>query len=337
MKLLIVDDVELNQEILAEIFEEDFETITAYNGEEALGILKTDHDEIAAVLLDLFMPRMNGSQLLEKMEEEGWLGHIPVLMISSDDTDEAEKECFNHGAVDFIRKPFNGKLVRARVKNAVNLYGYKNHLEEKVDEQTQMLRDKNHCIVEIIGSLVESRNLESGEHVQRVKRYTQDLAKEMQDRYPEYGLTDDRIDVISEAAALHDIGKIAISDTILLKPGKLDKEEFDKMKTHTTQGAELIAKIQGAWDSEYGQVGYEIAKYHHERYDGRGYPEGLKGDEIPISAQLVSIADVFDALIHKRCYKDAFAVNEAYSMIINGECGVFSPKLIECFKACYPF
>ena len=200
--------------------------------------------------------------------------------------------------------------------------------------QAARLQKSNTNIIDILGTVVESRNLESGEHVMRVKGYTEILAKEMMKEYPEYGLTDKKIEVIVSASALHDIGKIAIPDNILLKPGKLTQDEYEYMKSHTTRGCEILNNIKDVWDEEYEKASYEICRHHHERYDGRGYPDKLKGDEIPISAQLVSVADVYDALVNERVYKSAYSKEQAFSMIINGECGIFSPKLLECFRNC---
>lgn len=336
-KILVVDDMEMNRELLADIFEDRYEILMAEDGMVARKILETEYEDIAAVLLDIFMPNMGGMELLTLMQGSGMLIKLPVLIITSDDNPAVEKECFDLGATDFIKKPFNSMMVRARVDNAVNLYAYKNHLEEKVNEQTAKLHEINRNIVDILGNLVETRDLESGEHIQRVKNYTKELAYAMKKLYPEKNLTDRFIDIIVDAAALHDLGKIAIPDGVLLKKGRLTDEEFATMKTHTTKGGEFIQRIDNVWDEEYGTISYEIAKYHHERFDGRGYPEGLKADEIPISAQLVSVADVFDALTHERCYKPAFDEDKAFNMILNNECGVFSPQLMECLKEAFPF
>jgi putative two-component system response regulator len=250
------------------------------------------------------------------------------------------------GASDFIRKPFDHALVHRRVNNVAQLYSYRNRLEEKVLQQTgtlkrqydllqkqaEELRKKNENIIDILGTVVECRDMESGEHIQRVKEYTRILAEEMMKTYPEYGLNKHKIDVIVSASALHDVGKIAIPDNILLKPGKLTKEEFEYMKSHTTRGCEILNNINGAWDQEYGECSYEICRHHHERYNGKGYPDGISGDNIPISAQLVSVADVYDALVNERVYKDAIPPDKAFQMILRGECGVFSPKLLETFR-----
>ena len=335
--ILIADDVELNLEMLADIFEEEYDVLLAHDGFEARDILRDYSTVLSAVLLDINMPGISGLEILDIMNKSGLINTLPVLMITTDTATKIEKACLELGAYDFIKKPFSPVIVKTRVKNMVNLYSYKNNLEEKVNLQTAKLRHTNHSLVNVLGNLVESRNLESGEHVQRVSGYTRLLAMKMMELHPEYELTKKKVDIIADSAALHDLGKIAIPDAILLKPGRLTPEEFEIMKTHTTKGYEYISKMDNLWDEEYLKSGMDIAKYHHERYDGRGYPEGLKEDEIPISAQLVSIADVYDALIHERCYKKAFPKETAKEMILNGDCGVFSPKLLECFEKCYPF
>lgn len=345
-KILVADDVEINREILAEILNGEYAILEADNGKQALDIIESQFDEIAAILLDLLMPQVDGFAVLDVMKEKGWIKKIPVLIISGEDSVEVEKQCFEYGVSDFIHKPFDNILVKRRVKNIVSLFQYQNELEQTVEKQTETLRkqyrllkfqaDKlqqsNNNIIDILGTVVESRNFESGEHVKRVKTYTKILALQFQKDYPEYGLTKEKIDVIVSASALHDIGKIAIPDHILLKPGKLTQEEFEYMKSHTTRGCEILNNIKEVWDEEYGKVSYEICRHHHERYDGRGYPDGLTGDEIPISAQIVSVADVYDALVHERVYKNAFSKDKAFQMIVTGECGVFSPKLLECFR-----
>jgi putative two-component system response regulator len=232
------------------------------------------------------------------------------------------------------------------VENIEELYSYKKDLEQKLKQQTGTLRrqydllqkqaaelqQKNKNIIDILGTVVECRDMESGEHIQRVKGYTEILANEMMKTYPEYNLTPKKIEIIVSASALHDIGKIAIPDRILNKPGKLTNDEYEYMKSHTLRGCEILKNIKGVWDQEYSRYSYEICRYHHERYDGRGYPDGLKEDQIPISAQLVSIADVYDALVNERVYKDAYPKDKAFQMITQGECGVFSPKLLEAFR-----
>ena len=313
----------------------------------ALDIIDRESKNISAILLDLVMPEMDGFGVLTELKKRDLLDQIPVLVISGETSSQMENKCFDYGVVDFIGKPYNASIVRKRVDNSVAHFNDRNHLKEKVEEQAVVLRKayqtlqvqakqlqkRNLDIIEMVGTIVEFRSLESGEHIQRVKGYTQILAKAFAKLYPEYGLTKEQIDVIVAASALHDIGKIAIPDSILLKPGKLTDDEFDYMKSHTLRGCEILESMKKNWDEDYQKASYEICRSHHERYDGRGYPDGLKEDEIPVSAQLVSVADVYDALINERCYKAAFSKEEPFYMRINGECGVFSPKLMEAFRA----
>lgn len=344
--VLVVDDMEINREILAEILGEEYHVEAAEDGRKALEMIENMQEELAVVLLDLMMPVVDGFAVLEVMQEKGWIEKIPVLIISGETSVKAERKCFDYHISDFIRKPFDNALVKKRVKNVVSLFQYQRELEDKVHEQTKALRETNKLlqlqadklkksntnIIEILGTVVEYRDFESGEHINRVKGYTRILAERLAVEYPEYGLTPEKIDVIVSASALHDVGKIAIPDNILLKPGRLTDEEFACMKTHTTRGGEILQNIRNAWDDEYGRISYQICRHHHEKYDGRGYPDRLVGDEIPIAAQIVSIADVYDALVNERVYKDAFPKEEAFRMITEGECGKFNPRLLECFR-----
>lgn len=345
-KVLIVDDMELNRDMLAAILEDDYPILQADGGKKAIAMIKKHQDEIAVVLLDLVMPEVDGFTVLEVMKKQSWLKTIPVLVITAESKAEIESKCFEKGVSDFIRKPFDNAIVRNRVKNIVDLFSYKNHLEEKVEKQTETLRkqyrllvkqaeklkESNTKIIDILGTVVECRNLESGEHIKRVKSFTRILAEQMMLDYPESGLTQEKIDIIVSASALHDIGKIAIPDNILLKPARLTKDEYEYMKSHTIRGCEVLNDVEGVWDEAYGKVSYEICRYHHERYDGKGYPDGLAGEAIPLSAQMVGLADVYDALVSERVYKNAFPEDEAFHMIVSGECGLFSPKLLECFR-----
>lgn len=345
-RLLIVDDSEMNRELLIEMLKDEYDILQADNGQSGLDVLEEVKYDVAAILLDIVMPVMDGFEFLNVLSERKVMDKVPVLVISGENSVQNEKKCFDAGVNDFIARPFNVDLVKKRVENAVNHYLYRNKLEEKVEEQTSTLRrayitlkaqaekleKSNQDIIEMLGTIVEFRNLESGEHVQRVKGYTRILAEKFSEQYPEYGLDKSMIDTIVLASTLHDLGKIAIPDSILLKPGKLTKDEFEYMKSHTIRGCEILDTMNTNWNPTYKKVCYEIIRHHHEKYDGKGYPDGLKGEEIPISAQLVSLADVYDALVSERCYKAAYTREEAYHMIINGECGVFSPKLMEVFR-----
>ena len=346
-KLLLVDDVEMNRYMLNEILGDDYDLLEAENGKAALEIIKREHAEIKAVLLDIVMPVMDGYEFLEKFRKlEGISKRIPVIVISADSEVESIEKSYDRGAVDVISRPFSNVLVHKRIANIIDHYSYRNLLEEKVAEQTQTLRralrivkaqaehleKRNNDIIEMLGTIVEFRNLESGAHIQRVKGYTRILAKKLVELYPEYQLDDARIEEIVAASALHDLGKISIPDRILTKPGKLTKEEYEYMKSHTLRGCELLEAIHIDWDPKRKKTIYEIVRHHHERYDGKGYPDHLREEEIPLSAQLVSLTDVYDALVSERCYKDAYDKNEAYYMILRGECGMFSPKIMEAFR-----
>lgn len=347
-KILIVDDSFINRELLTEMLEDEYEVITCENGLQALELMEKNYNELAIILLDLVMPVLDGVGFLKALQNKPIMKDIPILVISGETNVETEIKCFDYGVFDFIKKPFDNRLVKKRIKNAVDLYMYKNNLEERVAEQTSVISEQydllkiqadqlaksNVSIIEILGTIVEYRNLESGEHIQRVKSYTRILGEQLMEDYPEHNLTSQQLNVIVSASALHDVGKIAIPDSILLKPGRLTKEEFEYMKEHTTKGCEIINNIRGVWSEEYAKASYDICRYHHERYDGRGYPDGLLGEDIPISAQLVAVADVYDALVNERVYKSAFSADKAFNMIINGECGTFSPKLMDCFTRC---
>ena len=346
--VLIVEDVELNRGILCDMLEEDYRTLEARDGIEALEVMAAHREEIAVVLLDLMMPRMGGLEVLETMAEQHLLDRFPVLIITGETSPEIEDRCLASGAFDFIKKPFQPSLVLRRTKNAEALFTYKNRLEEQVALQTAQLtrqaealraknaqlREMNEMTIELLSDIIESRNLESGTHVQRVRAFTRILGLRLMEKYPEYGLDRQTVDVIALASMMHDVGKIMISDAVLLKPGKLTPEEFDAIKRHTVLGCEVLDHTSHMWEEDYYTCCLQICRYHHEKYDGRGYPEGLCGDEIPIAAQIVSIADCYDALTNERVYKKAFSPETSYEMIMNGECGVFNPKLMRCLEDC---
>ncbi|MEZ3462035.1 MAG: response regulator [Lachnospiraceae bacterium] len=345
-KVLIIDDAEVNREMLAEILGEEYGILTAEDGQKGISLLAGHESEVCVVLLDLVMPVMDGFEVLRIMEQRGYLKHIPVLVISGETAAGTERRCFDCGVTDFIKKPFDNEIVLRRVWNMVDLFAYRNCLEERVESQTitlkrqyemickqaEVLKQRNEQITDILAEVVESRNLESGEHVKRVKYYTRILARELMRRYPEYGLTEEEVHIIESASAVHDIGKIAIPDNILLKPGKLTEEEFECMKSHTVRGCGVLDHLEGVWDEHYRKYAYTICRHHHERFDGRGYPDHLVGDAIPIEAQIVAVADVYDALVSERCYKKACTRERAFDMIMNGECGTFSPKLMDCLQ-----
>lgn len=335
--LLIADDAEINRELLKDIFEEQYVILEAADGVETIDLIKKNSDRIALIFLDLIMPNKSGLDVLSFMEENGY-ELIPVIMITGEATAMSEERAYELGAADVIYKPFQPNVVMRRAQNIIELFQHRIDLEIKLEERTRELEESrliieksNDFLINALSSVVEFRSLESGEHVQRVKYFTKILLKEIRKMYPEYRLTKDKIQLMSDASALHDIGKIAIPDSILLKPGKLTKDEFEEMKKHTTYGCELLEKFKQE-ENEFYKYCYDIVRWHHERYDGKGYPDGIGGDDIPIWAQAVSIVDVYDALVSKRVYKAPYAVDEAVRMIEAGECGTFSPQLLECFQ-----
>lgn len=335
-KILIVDDVSINRAVLSDILSTEFETIEAADGEQALFHLKNSPDDFGLVLLDIIMPNVNGFEVLKEMNKTKLIETLPVIVISGDISKDVESESLALNASDFIRKPFDAEVVLKRVKNIYSLYSYKRSLEKRVAEQTKIIRQYNDNLLDLLGVIVEYRDSESGNHVHRVKSYTEAVAESVMRNFPEYKLTPRAVKRIASASVLHDLGKIAIPDSILLKPGKLTAEEFEIMKSHTVKGGEILLHAKGAWDTDFNQLCYDICRHHHEKYDGRGYPDHLKGEEIPIAAQIVSLADVFDALVTERVYKKAYSPEEAKAMILNGECGVFSPKIMHCFEEVFP-
>lgn len=336
--ILIADDAELNREMIKFIFDEQYSIIEAQDGEQAINIIMENSDKICLIFLDLLMPKKSGLDVLRFMNDADYIDFIPVIMITGEATDETDEKAYEYGASDIIYKPFAPNVVMRRAKNIMELFEHRIYLERKLEKRTRQLRESreklersNEFLINALSSVVEFRSLESGEHIQRVKYFTKLFLKYIMKIYPEYNITKEQATLIVNASALHDIGKIAIPDSILLKPGRLNEEEFAEMKKHTIYGCELLEKFKQE-DNEFYQYCYDICRYHHERYDGNGYPDQLKGDEIPIWAQIVSVVDVYDALVSKRVYKDPFAVEEAARMIMDGECGIFSPEMLDCFR-----
>lgn len=330
--LLLVDDMEINRIILREVLQKEYRILEAENGEQALMLATNYRKNIAAVLLDIIMPVKDGYQVMEEMGKMGMFSDFPVVIITADNEADSELKAFDLGASDIIGKPFEPYVVKRRVQNIIELYKYRQNLEDLVEEQSVRLLKSNEVMIDTLSSVIEYRSMESGQHILRIRMFTKILLEDVSKSYQEYGLTDKEIDMIVSASAMHDIGKIAIPDAILNKPGPLTKEEFEIIKTHSVKGCEILSGLGRLEDKEYQKFVYNICRYHHERWDGMGYPEGLKGESIPICAQVVGLADVYDALTSDRVYKKALAPQRAYNMILNGECGQFSPKLLESFK-----
>lgn len=330
--ILIVDDAEINRALLRNLFDRDYNLLEAENGEQALMLLRQYSETIIAVLLDLVMPEKDGYEVLAEMRRARLLYHAPVVVITADDTTDNQVRVFELGASDIIAKPFKPEVVKSRVKNIIELGRYRRRLEALVEEQAMKMQESNAAVIDMLSSVIEYRSLESGQHIRRIRMFTKILLEDVAKNYQEYNLNDYKIRLITDASSMHDIGKIAIPDSILNKPGRLTAEEFEVMKTHTVKGCEILSGLDRLQDREYLQYAYQICRYHHERWDGSGYPDGLKGSSIPICAQVVAIADCYDALTTDRVYKKAISPSRAFSMILNGECGAFSPRLLECFK-----
>ena len=329
-QLLVVDDSEMNREILKEILGKEYRILEACDGEEALKMLEQYGPEISLVLLDIIMPKMDGFEVLAYMNRDKWIEDIPVIMISSEGSESYIRRAYELGASDYISRPFDAKVVYQRVINMIKLYAKQRRLIHLVTDQIYEKEKNNRMMTGILSQIVEFRNGESGLHVLHINILTQLLLEKLMRKSENYDLSWSQQHMIATASALHDIGKIGIDEKILNKPGKLTKEEFEVMKQHTIIGARMLDSLEMYHDEEMMKYAYEICRWHHERYDGKGYPDGLKGEEIPISAQVVSLADVYDALVSDRVYKKAYSHEKAMEMILNGECGMFNPLLLEC-------
>ena len=329
-KILLVDDSKMNRMMLTEILGDSYHILEAENGRECLKILQAEAGNIALVLLDINMPVMDGFEVLKAMNANHTIEDTPVIMISSEDSDAAIRRSYELGASDYVNRPFDARIVYRRVTNTIKLYAKQRRLVQMVSDQIRARENNTDMLVGVLSHIVEFRNGESGLHVRHIRIITELLLRRLLEISSRYSITAEQQDMIPLASALHDIGKIGIDEKILNKPGKLTPEEFEVMKTHSMLGAKMLHDLDGFAEQPLLQTAYEIARWHHERWDGRGYPDGLKGDEIPISAQLVSLADVYDALTSERCYKKAFSHEKAVQMIQNGECGAFNPLLLQC-------
>ena len=329
-KILLVDDSKLNRMMLTEILGDGYHILEVENGQECLETLQAEAGNIALVLLDINMPVMDGFEVLKAMNANHTIEDTPVIMISSEDSDAAIRRSYELGASDYVNRPFDARIVYRRVTNTIKLYAKQRRLVQMVSDQIRARENNTDMLVGVLSHIVEFRNGESGLHVRHIRMITELLLHRLLEISSRYSITAEQQDMIPLASALHDIGKIGIDEKILNKPGKLTPEEFEVIKTHSMLGAEMLQKTESFADQPLLQTAYEIARWHHERWDGKGYPDGLKGDDIPISAQLVSMADVYDALTSERCYKKAFPHETAVQMITNGECGAFNPLLRQC-------
>ena len=330
-RILIVDDVKWNRDILKEILGETYNYLEAENGNQAIQMIG-ENIGIDLMLLDINMPQMNGFEVLKIMKRSQCIAETPVIMISSEDAVDTMRKAYELGITDYITRPFDSVIVKKRVQNTLDLYMNQKHLINVVYDQVYEKEENNNIMIRIMSNILGSRNSESREHILHIKTATEMMLRQLVKVTDAYPLTEADIALITTASSLHDIGKIRIPEEILNKPGRLTDEEFKIMKTHSELGAAIIKDMDFPQDHPLVHTAWEICRWHHERWDGKGYPDGLKGEEIPISAQVVSIVDVYDALTSERCYKKAFDHDTAIQMILDGQCGQFNPILLKCLK-----
>ena len=333
--ILIVDDSKFNRDILKEILGEKYNYLEAENGNQAIQMIG-ENIGIDLMLLDINMPQMNGFEVLKIMKRSQCIEETPVIMISSEESVDTMREAYEMGITDYITRPFDSVIVKKRVQNTLSLYANQNNLVNVVVNQIYEKEENNNIMIRILSSILGSRNSESREHILHIKTATEMMLRQLIKITDVYHLTEADIALITTASSLHDIGKIYIPEEILNKPGRLTDEEFKIMKTHSELGADIIQDMHLPQENPLVHTAWEICRWHHERWDGKGYPDGLKGEEIPISAQVVSIADVYDALTSERCYKKAFDHDTAIKMILDGQCGQFNPILLKCLKELSP-
>lgn len=333
--ILIVDDDPVNRKILGKLFSGFYEVVEAEDGHAGMEQILNANDRLCAILLDVMMPGMNGIEVLRKLKELGLMEKIPVFLITADSSMGVMKEAYELGVMDVINKPVMSYMVVRRVRSIVELFEARKHLNSVVErqnitllEQAEKIIQLNQGMIEALATAIEFRNEESGGHVQRISRITRLLLE-----HTVFGkdMDEKEIDNIALAAVMHDVGKITIPDAILTKPGKLTAEEYTIMQSHTTKGVAILERIPQLRNSGIYDYACDIARHHHERWDGGGYPDKLKGDEISPWAQVVSLADVYDALSCRRVYKPPYPREKVLDMINTGQCGIFNPQLLDSF------
>lgn len=336
--IIIADSNEDRGEELRVLLSGAYNVIMVSDGEQLLKKVADYFKRLSAIILDADIPKIPAEKVMDALSNKKITKYVPVIVMA-DRTSEITRMYYDKGAAAFLRPPYNSRSAKAKVDNLVKTYAERKWLEKKVIQQNRelsyqadMLRKLNNNILDMMGTIIEFRGIEDNNHIRRVKEYTQVLGEAVATFFKEYQLDAEQISCIATSSSMHDIGKILIPDSIVLKAGKLTADEFDIIKSHTTKGCEMLEAVSKYQEEIYYRYSYEICRYHHERYDGSGYPEGLTGDEIPISAQIVSVAEAFDALMCDTVYRKAVDFDRACEMIVEGECGTFSPKLIQCFK-----
>ena len=338
--VLIVEDVEMNRALLRQMFEQAYEIAEAENGKICIDYLEKNRDQIEMVLLDIKMPVMDGYEVMRYMRERGWMSRIPVILITSDEDGDAMERGYALGASDVIFKPFKHHIVVQRVNNLIELYRHKNHLEEMVETQTSELNKQNtrlkehhEHLVEVLRDIINYRNAESVEHVRYVQGYTRILAEHYARVFPKSRMTPEKVNMIVRAAQMHDVGKITMPDAIISRPGRLSDTEMEMLKEHTIKGSQIMKVMTEFESEEYSRICCNVCLYHHEKHDGTGYPRGIKNSRIPVEAQLVALADMYDILVNSSTNREVCSKEKAYYMLMNGECGELSPKMKECLEA----
>lgn len=330
--VMVVDDSEFNREMLSEILSSEYEVIEASGGEQCISLLRSYGYAVSAILLDIIMPGLNGFDVLEYMKLNNMTEDIPVITITGDESDETVRKAYELGVSDYVKRPFDAKVVYMRVSNAIKMHEKQKSLISALSNEMREKEKNGVLLIELLSEIVEYRGVAIGEHVKHVVALTKTMLGELMTKTKKYALTSNDVFLISTAAALHDIGKCAIDQSVVRKEGLYTPEEYEKMKMHTTLGAKIIADLKEYESEPLVKYAHDICLWHHERFDGKGYPDGLVGDEIPIAAQVVSVCDVYDALVSERSYKKAYDSSVAIEMIKNGECGKFNPVLLECLE-----
>ena len=311
-----------------------FNVINIGDVDEAYDRLHNDTDCFSIIFIGISSTEDEGLRLIERLHKCVHVRRIPVIVFSTETDRLLEKYSYEMGVTEYISMPFDSEIVAAKLRNIMLLYRYKDELEEERLAHIREAVQNQQNTIDFLANVIEARNMENGEHVSRVKGFTRILAEQVMRDHPEYGLDEKKVGLIASASSLHDLGKIMIRESVLLKPDKLTDEETEYMKTHTICGCLLLNKMKNMLFEDFYKTSYDICRSHHEKFDGSGYPDGLAGDDIPLSAQIVSIADCFDALTARRIYKPAYPPSAAYAMILSGECGVFSEKLLSSFRHC---
>ncbi len=347
-KVLIITGKLVEREELSDILRDTFEIVCASNGEEGRKLLSEGISDLACVFMRADLPGIPGAVLLKEAFSSGLTRKIPFIVIEGEDDPDTPNEWFEMGVMDFVRRPFGTRMIKRRVMNLLRISKRAEKSSEKLgaqDEtlkkqfklltlQSEELKKSRNSLLEAIGSIVEYRTLDYSDHIERVRKFTLILGTRIMKDYPDMGLTKEKVELYATASMLHDIGKVCLPDSIILKPGRLTPEEIEVMQSHTSKGGELLEGIRSYIGREQFNAAMDICRYHHEKYDGKGYPEGLVGDAIPLSAQIVSVADIYDGLVSEKIYKKAKSKSMAFEMIVNGECGMFAPRIVEAFRKC---